>query len=244
MEERIQLVCNCFQIDPKELEYDWNGLNESFSTTLFQLFHLQLKNAILENIIKNNQAPNDNIKKCVKRILDWGGIKHVTVLLDKCSLFIMEIEKAIRNGQTDSAFQFDNKTRAFNVNIPVIPLIEDKLSSWTKILAAYDPNRFWIYDTRVAIALCFLDPFEWFVPGNGGRENRIGGVLKSSNIGNQKESYAEYLALLKNEQIAPWTRGHYEKQLFMLGGILEERLGQFTAPKPPVRRNQVEGPDR
>ena len=153
----------------------------------------------------------------------------------------MEIEKARRNGQTDSAFQFDNKTRSFNVNIPVIPLIKDKLSSWTKILAAYDPNRFWIYDTRVAIALCFLDPYEWFIPGNGGRENRIGGVLIEAQAKNQKDSYNEYLSLLRNDQIAPWMRGHYEKQLFMLGGLLEERIGHFTAPKPPVRRDQAGG---
>jgi len=45
-----------------------------------------------------------------------------------------------------------------------------RIASWTKILAAYDPQHYFIYDSRVAIALSYIalhlsQPVIWIIPG-------------------------------------------------------------------------------
>lgn len=91
------------------------------------------------------------------------------------------------------------------------------LASWTKILAVYDPERYWIYDSRVAIALCILvDEYDWFIP-----KRRNDGVCmyfrrQHTNALTAAESYERYLELLCAEDVQ--NRSSLEKKLFMLGG--------------------------
>lgn len=121
------------------------------------------------------------------------------------------------------------------------------LASWTKILAAYKPDEFWIYDSRVAIALRFLNQFlrktytptryesEWYTPApktsDGDGDTRklqkiIGeGAYASANRRiHASRCYQDYCNLLKKNN----NPSLLEKKLFMLGGLLND-LSELNA---------------
>ena len=91
------------------------------------------------------------------------------------------------------------------------------LASWTKILAAYDPERYWIYDSRVAIALkTLVHEYDWFIPRR--RNDEVGAYFRCqyTNALTATESYDRYLILLSAVDVR--ASSSLEKKLFMLGG--------------------------
>lgn len=110
------------------------------------------------------------------------------------------------------------------------------LGTWTKVLAAYDPRRFWIYDARVALALRFLhvDNYSWYMPNP--YSPYITELVSNSHPNHQLnnddatalDSYRQYLTLLLSQELNGnhskiRTASHFEKRLFMLGGVLRDR---------------------
>ena len=89
-------------------------------------------------------------------------------------------------------------------------------------------RRFWIYDSRVAIALSFLyaDEYNWYIPlANNAEASDLKDCINNrrGNAGDIEESYRLYLDLLKGmDHGTPERRSSYEKKLFMLGGILTD----------------------
>ena len=141
----------------------------------------------------------DMAEKTITEILHWGGIYRI---------------------REDRITDYANKLLSGDLEIDDSTL----LSSWTKILAAWDPEKYWIYDSRVAIALAMLFPeYNWFIPVR--RNDSIGSYLRKGYIGEEmtkQESYAKYLEFLA----AVNKPGSCEKKLFMLGGGITINLAR------------------
>ncbi|MBR4664216.1 MAG: hypothetical protein IKO93_10115 [Lentisphaeria bacterium] len=98
------------------------------------------------------------------------------------------------------------------------------IASKSKILAAWDPNQYYIYDSRVAIALqtLYFGKYKFSIPNPKTSENRkaeikeITGELKQS--AGSRVRYCEFCEGLKNKG----NGNQLEKKLFMLGGYIEE----------------------
>lgn len=193
-------------IKKEQLAYKWKGWDETSSKKLFQMFHEDLRNALDNNV-------NPEISLCIERILAWGGInknkKNAKMIDERFPNMLRKLD-----------------TQDGNLNQEDI---DDSLPSWTKVLAAYAPDKFCIYDSRVAIALRFLiRDKEWFIPEPKGQNTQAAAdALGNDNSLSAEQSYREYLDLLRNA--SPDNPGKYEKQLFMLGGVLAE----MCATDPP-----------
>ena len=188
-------------IQKKQLVYEWKGWNEKNAIRLFQWFHEDLR-----MVLDKNDMPG--IRLCIERILSWGGIN-----------------KNKRNaGMFDDRFPKLLKQLDVQEGVLTANVIDARLSSWTKVLAAYAPDKFCIYDSRVAIALRFLfRDKDWFIPNPQGK-NVQNTADKLGKGADPEGSYREYLTLLQNAN--PNDPGKYEKKLFMLGGVLAEMYAQ------------------
>ena len=112
------------------------------------------------------------------------------------------------------------------------------LSGWTKVLAAYDNTRFWIYDSRVAIALSFLyRDINWYIPpanDQGGKHPQLVNIINAINSRREgmgttlspEDSYCLYLRRMGETQ----NPCHIEKLLFMLGGFLGNKCVDQNNP--------------
>lgn len=98
------------------------------------------------------------------------------------------------------------------------------IASKSKILAAWDPEQYFIYDARVAIALqkLYFDEYKFSIPNPKTGENRkeeikkLTGKLKESR--GDRVNYCEFCEGLKRT-----GKGNLlEKMLFMLGGHIEK----------------------
>lgn len=194
---RINSFLNHSGIQANQLDYEWNGWDEGHACKLFQWFRDDLREAL-------DKKNMHEIQMCIERILSWGGInknkKIVNMFKNHFSVLLLELHR--RNGALDR------------------DLIDMRLPSWTKVLAAYDPEQFCIYDSRVAIALRFLFRKDnWFIPVS--QKTNAGLLASTMGRGSEPiETYLDYLDLLRNA--SPGNPGTYEKKLFMLGGVLTD----------------------
>lgn len=100
------------------------------------------------------------------------------------------------------------------------------LSSWSKVLAAYAPKKFFIYDSRVAIALKVLVPeYAWFLPRSRQTDGRrqLTACLRVNDrrAKTQAESYRNYLEILPEGQ-----QLECERTLFMLGRNIDVTVAE------------------
>lgn len=199
---RINTFLTNSGIQVNQLVYEWKGWDEVSACKLFQWFRDDLKKAL------DNQNTHE-IQMCIERILSWGGInktkKSANMFENSFPIFLLELHR--RNGNLDR------------------DLIDTRLPSWTKVLAAYDPEQFCIYDSRVAIALRFLFRNDnWFIPSP--QRNDARHLANTIGRGSEPiETYRDYLTLLRNA--CPGNPGSYEKKLFMLGGVLTDMHANF-----------------
>ena len=177
------------QISYAALDYNWRG-NDAASTDLqFAGFHRNLSMAV-------DNRDRKKVRDCVVKIVhNWGGISNYQGLADRYPDLLLNLDEDKPVGSKD-----------------VTPL-----SSWSKVLAAYKPDKFNIYDTRVAVALRVLIPdFRCFLPpARGCRETLIRHLGRVGQL-SQQESYTRYMELLHENGDALV----YERKLFMLGGLL------------------------
>lgn len=90
----------------------------------------------------------------VKRILDWGGIdRNVDQEIADYAYYVNHI--AMVNGLVE-VLSLAQKHRPEETRRAPGRITNWRISSWSKILAAYDPKRYFIYDSRVAIALSYI----------------------------------------------------------------------------------------
>lgn len=229
-------------ITEEDMTYNWKDsdgrINDEEETN--NLF-LHYRNQINERI--NNLdllEGTENEPGPVYKVLDWGlrprNVRNFRSLNDRYSRLLQRINQERQNQNMD---QMDN-----NLIEQALALTDNRttpLSSWTKVLAAYNPN-FYIYDARVALALVFLfntgnarlengQMYNWFIPITPGSRNitRLAREINNGRINragaNPIDSYRTYLRLLlhQNPQSVFHTASHLEKRLFMLGGRLRDR---------------------
>lgn len=113
----------------------------------------------------------------------------------------------------------------------------NNIASWSKVLAAYNPDNFFIYDSRVAMALNIIDnECGWYLPEGKGH-NIVFAIIKQNQTGrqvrNKKESYRCYCNSLRGNG----GGANLERQLFMLGGLLEFQCDNLW-DSIKVKRNQ------
>jgi len=127
----------------------------------------------------------------------------------------------IRNNKATTIESYANYLTAGNLKkLSVITGISSK----SKILAAWEPDRYFIYDARVAIALqkLYFDEYKFSIPTPKTSENRkaeikeITGKLKQSR--GCRVNYREFCEGLRKTG----QGNQLEKKLFMLGGYIEE----------------------
>ena len=211
-----------------DLAYSWydriSGINytEDGVNDLFSRYNNRIMKAICDL---------DSLQKIISEIFDWGipnvGEATRACLATRYSALLQKIHQESNE---------DNR-----VECVIGRLGKDTpLSSWTKVLAAYDPNRFWIYDARVALALRFLSKYAalsyngWYMPTPGSAY--IEELAKAINDGHlntrrvkMRSSYQNYLELLQMQEPDRGsttsntnTASHFEKMLFMLGGAIRD----------------------
>lgn len=121
----------------------------------------------LHSAIDNDNRPS--AEDCIASILWWGGLKQH---LENVPQFYDALLQ-IRNGQVHTLEEI--------VRIGRNPSDEnDRISTWSKVLAAYMPGTCFIYDSRVALTLAYLSlkigsPCYWQIPvDQSDRGRRIG----------------------------------------------------------------------
>ena len=211
-----------------DLTYSWyDRINrvtytENTVNDLFSRYNGRIINTIFNRV---------SLQEVILEILDWGipnvGRETRIGLARRYSHLLNEIHQESNE---------DNRVEYVIGRLGE----ETPLSSWTKVLAAYAPNRFWIYDARVALALRFLSKYAnfhfdgWFMPTPGSQY--VGELASTINNGhlntrnaNPSNSYRNYLELLLMEgqncdcaADAARTASHFEKKLFMLGGAIRD----------------------
>ena len=194
---QLKNAIDCFVRDhairEESLVYSWNGKDEAETDREFAEFHRRLDRAVREKRI-------DLIRDIVVEIVSvWGGIGAGRRLVREYPLRLLSLDEKEPIGD------------------------ETRLATWTKVLAAYRPGKFCIYDSRVAVALRVVIPEKrWFLPAP--RENRsaLCEYLGTEGQMTPRESYAQYMRLLQ-ETGAPIR---YERMLFMLGGLLTYSASQ------------------
>ena len=176
-------------IPEQALEYCWRGKNESETDLRFADYHRRLNAAV-------RRHRRGDVRDCVIEIVhDWGGIANYQGLADRYPDCLLHLDE----------------------NNPVGNRNDTPLSSWSKVLAAYAPDKFNIYDTRVAVALRILIPGnQCFLPTARGNRERLLQHLGRNGQRSQKDSYAFYMDLLHGTG----NPLRYERKLFMLGGLI------------------------
>jgi hypothetical protein len=249
-------------IEDNELDYQWKekktGLvwHETDVNAFFQTNNGQMLDAIRHNIL-DADGINQELKGVLDLIFQWGNI----LKFSKYKVYQCILGELWRRRDDNHVFQYDIPQTEMRLTIdPSCPVCYNlynirtkrfnssevtSLETWTKVLAAYDPARFWIYDARVALALLFLSRcgilanYSWFIPKPSSKNiQRICEEINNNNLNAEdadpKESYRRYLDILLRQE--PNGRGrletasHFEKKLFMLGGAIRDRY---------KRRNQT-----
>ena len=227
LDARINTFLNNSGISPRRLIYNWKEESETDAVFRFQRYH-----ACISEALQNDS--HSQLKCCIESILAWGNISVAKETRERYSAILFGLNAFGRSRFTITVgeqeltidpscpicYEFI-KTTSGKLNRPKNNP-PTRLSAWTKILAAYDPTRFCIYDSRVAIALRFLFRGDkWFIPDQYNNNNHTIPLAATIGRGTEpEESYRDYLTLLQNA--CPGNPGTYEKKLFMLGGVLTD----------------------
>lgn len=220
-------------ISSDKLEYKWppqrRTPNEKEVIKKFTEFKRDLDAAL-----DRNSGSDEKIKDCLINIVSrWGHVK-LPRNGKYCKRYLSLLKELHARKNNFSSFVFPRTKTIFCRINPLCPIsyinMNDpltRLSAWTKVLAAYDNKRFWIYDSRVAIALSFLyKDINWYIPQANDRNgehpqlvniiNEINHRREGTTILSPEDSYCLYLRRMGETQ----DPCHIEKQLFMLGGFL------------------------
>ena len=202
------------EILPEMLEYSFTDKKKKNwnSSTVDDLFN-KWNGDIAKAREKNNPM---QVRDVIKAIFEWGGVGSAELLK------VYE-PKILSNADNDSLA----KKHGGN------------LSSWSKVLAAYDQKNFFIYDSRVAVALNLIyqdqnirinERFVWFIPTGRSILSQVMKQELKEKEEKATESYSRYLALLKEAipDDSEWKkRREIEQKLFMLGGYYEFRCSDW-----------------
>ena len=216
------LINNFINREPsveRSLEYNWFGWDNESTNELFRLFHNDLIKAIENNVQQNNTY---RLKNCITRILKWGGITTPGALSERYAKMITNVW----------SFSPPEQPSEIDYNRIIGEEDETPLSSWTKILAAYNPEAFCIYDARTGVALRYLTEENWYLPHYTRTYNKAikkiirfyNGTSKTPNQLSHRESYKKYMKFLEETH----DPVGYERKLFMLGGLLQFNDSQNT----------------
>ena len=140
-----------------ETEYSWAPPNEEPKSEIETIYDFNRYSSDLRNALDriDDPASNEIIHQSVSQILYWGRITNGNLVTD----YTDAIQEVKRENITD----IDSLLRIVGATA------NQRIASWTKILAAYEPGEFFIYDSRVAIALSFIFwklglPCFWQIP--------------------------------------------------------------------------------
>ena len=171
LQKNITDFCKKNNIGNKDLEYEWNGKNGRETDLLFKGFNHNLTSAI------NGAKTNEVYDVIVQVIHTWGKIINYNA----------------------SATRYTNAICNLDENDPIGT--EIRLPSWTKVLAAYNPKKYCIYDSRVVVALCVLfHDVKWFLTDSGNEQvKQIISFMKRKDPKrlSAQESYKKYMELLR-----------------------------------------------
>lgn len=207
-------------IQADRLKYEWDGDDEASVNERFDNYNKRMRAYLNKQNIKC-------LKCLLKEIIsEWGGINGLTK--ETYSRYSDILQGLWTHRKSKTTFQTSESNLSIDPACPICASNITHPSSWTKVLAAYDPDQFLIYDSRVAIALCVLyEDEKWFIPAPKGNNNNPSQlqILRQKLMENRKgkkslnahESYKLYLQYLGTVS----KPRHYEKQLFMLGGLLQ-----------------------
>lgn len=248
-------MCNADFDWNKIPEYEWNGKNEAQTVEDFRNLSEQLKSAL--GVDENHRF--EAVKNAINAILDWGGI---TLGDNGINQFIDEIQNVNRNYANiqPEDNNFDQEVseilnRGRNNN-------DWRISSWSKVLAAWKPGTFFIYDSRVAIGLSIVKPdVTWAIPSARGKNCLFGFIstaIERNHALNLPDSYCSYLKFLhqfansNTIDLASYPdlqsrMAHIEKLLFMIPEMLiyniqlfmnNQVLPEFTCNIKPGRNQE------
>ena len=235
--------------------YEWNGKNEAETVEYFRKLSEQLDSALGAD--ENHRF--EVVGNAITAILDWGNI---SLGENGINQFIEEIQNVNRNyadiQPEDNNFERNVREilrRGRNGN-------DWRISSWSKILAAWKPGTFFIYDSRVAIGLSIVKPdVTWAIPSARGKNSMFGFVstaIERNHAMNLPDSYCSYLKFL--HQFATCNKidfsgyldlqskmAHIEKLLFMIPEMLiynvqlflkDQKLPEFSCNIRPGRNQE------
>lgn len=159
---------------------------------------------------------NSRLKKdpesVIKEILNWGfgetTDKNREGIVEKHCNSIKNLFKYGKENIDEILFQ--RKDKLFSKSW-------ENIASWSKVLSAFDPDNYFIYDSRVAVALNIISPEEWYLPEEHGHTIVFALIKNGQNTRPQrKESYKRYCESLRRE-----GGRELERSLFMLGKMLD-----------------------
>ena len=195
-------------------EYDEQKVNDLFNRYNDLMYHRE-KVEKLDDVISD--------------ILHWGGISNADGLVD---LYTKRLQCWINDKDKVAPTSWDAIMENFQTEGERRK--RPQLASWSKVLAAYTfklgdedkHKKFFIYDSRVAIALNIIDEDHyWFLPEGRGNKIVPAFIKKSkpkNNTYDAKKSYQCYCeSLRKNGGVT------LERQLFMLGGYLDFKMPEW-----------------
>ncbi len=187
----------------KRLDQYLKGINakeigtEDGTILLFQNFGQALRKAVKAGIIKETA-------KVISDILYWGGI----------------------NGNKQETLE------SYARQLQIITILSDKdleiameefyyskqggIASWSKILAAWEPKSYFIYDANVAVALqtLYAGRYLFYLPPSESAavKDYYDNIINNLS-GEEQVDYHDYCEALR----LTGNGNHLEKQLFMLG---------------------------
>ena len=177
-EERI---INAIQ-DLMHIDYRWNeevDNGEIETINRFNRLSLLLKHAIQCN-------DNPSLIVTILKILEWGKVTRSWHTL------VPDFYQVLSDPNNRNLLQQDNPDFAFAARIGLGN--SNRISTWSKILAAYRPGTFFIYDSRVASALSEFAPenqnrMDWRIPAAANAQ-----VINGNSV---QECYHAYHAILR-----------------------------------------------
>ena len=145
--------------------YDWNGKDEFYTILCFHRYSIWLNHGV---------ETNDALSQisCITSVLGWGGVdQNITHRIPD---FYKGLQTVSREQINDYDSILKQGIAQINNNTDTIRNDDYRISSWSKILAAYQPGKLFIYDSRVALALSYISsivklPRFWAIP-----DSRIG----------------------------------------------------------------------
>lgn len=220
IDHMIEAYRSAHGISEENLIYDWSisdrqverlasylkGINneqigtEDGTVSLFRNFSQALHRTVETGNV-------DETVRVIANILYWGGIhgnKPETLLSYARQLHIVGMlpEDAINMAMEE--FYYGKQTG---------------IASWSKILAAWEPDSFFIYDANVAVALqtMYAGRFLFYLPPSESAAVRAYYKNQFNNLGEAEYvDYRGYCEALRQTG----TGNHLEKKLFMLGRSL------------------------